>query len=941
MQHISCRRAPDSGNRGRARVLPDALLSRAGQRALGRGALPPKRASAVRRRLATRHNRGLGGLRPRRPWRLRGPPDRMGKKIKKEVEPPPKDVFDPLTIESKKAATVVLMLNSPEEEILAKACEAIYKFALKGEENKATLLELGAVEPLTKLLTHEDKIVRRNATMIFGILTSNNDVKKLLRELDVMNSVIAQLTPEEEVVIHEFASLCLANMSIEYTGKAQIFEHGGLEPLIRLLSSPDPDVKKNSIECIYNLVQDFQCRTTLQELNAIPPILELLKSEYPVIQLLALKTLGVITNNKKSQAMLRDSQGLDQLIKILETKELNDLHIEALSVVANCLEDLDSMVLIQQTGGLKKLLTFAESSTIPDIQKNAAKAIAKAACDSENRKLFHEQEVEKCLVSLLGSESDGTKIAASQAISAMCENMGSKDFFNTQGIPQLVYLLKSDNEEVREAAGLALANLTTCNPVNANATAEAEGIEPLINTLSSKRDGAVANAATVLTNLALQEPLRGAMQSHDLMQALIGPLGSTNTLVQSKAALAVAATACDVEARTELRNRGGLEPLVELLHSKNDEVRRHASQAVMVCANDELTAAELSRLGALDILEEINLSVSRKNKFSEAAYNKLLNNNLPLKYSQTGYLSSSNIISDGFYDYGRINPGTKLLPLKELCLQEPGDQRAVLLINNKAVDVSQPTEDKSSDISYGRSISSSSSLRRASKEKTSTAFGSPTELKSEPTSGRNTVLSKSATKEKGSRKGRGKKEEEKLKEEEEILAMPKLTGEGIPEKEWYPPPDPDFCTYVCEVTKSILPITNIKEQIEVLAKYVAEKMGGKIPKDKLPDFSWELHISELKFQLKSNVIPIGYIKKGIFYHRALLFKALADKIGIGCSVVRGEYGRAWNEVKLLDQSRKGVTGGLPAPDTYIVDLMFHPGGLMKLGSKEANLYQFL
>lgn len=40
--------------------------------------------------------------------------------------------FDPLTIESKKVATVVLMLNSPEEEILAKACEAIYKFALKG-----------------------------------------------------------------------------------------------------------------------------------------------------------------------------------------------------------------------------------------------------------------------------------------------------------------------------------------------------------------------------------------------------------------------------------------------------------------------------------------------------------------------------------------------------------------------------------------------------------------------------------------------------------------------------------------------------------------------------------------------------------------------------------------------------------------------------------------
>ncbi|XP_006869972.1 PREDICTED: armadillo repeat-containing protein 3 [Chrysochloris asiatica] len=868
---------------------------------------------------------------------------RMGKKIKKEVEPPPKDVFDPLTIESKKAATVVLMLNSPEEEILAKACEAIYRFALKGEENKATLLELGAVEPLTKLLTHEDKIVRRNATMVFGILASNNDVKKLLRELDVMNSVIAQLAPEEEVVIHEFASLCLANMSAEYTSKVQIFEHGGLEPLIRLLSSPDPDVKKNSIECIYNLVQDFQCRATLQELNAVPPILELLKSEYPIIQLLALKTLGVITNDKESRAMLRDNQGLDQLIKILEMKELNDLHIEALSVIANCLEDLDTMALIQQTGGLKKLLTFAENSTIPDIQKNAAKAITKAAYDPENRKLLHEQEVEKCLVTLLGSESDGTKIAASQAISAMCENPGSKDFFNNQGIPQLIQLVKSDNDEVKEAAALALANLTTCNPANANAAAEADGIDPLINALSSKRDGAIANAATVLTNMAMQEPLRMRIQSHNIMYAIISPLHSANTVVQSKAALMVAATVCDIEARIELKNAGGLEPLVELLHSKNDEVRRNASWAVMVCANDEVMASELYRLGALNILEEINLSLSRKNKFSEAAYNKLLNNNLSLKYCQTGYLSSCNIISDGFYDYGRINHGTRLLPLKELSLQEPNDQRAILLINSKSSDVYPlpSMEDKASDIGYGRSISSSSSLRRASKEKTSVGVGSPTEEKSESASGRNTVLSKSATKEKGSRKGRGKKEEEKVKEEEEVLSAPKMSGEGSPDKEWCLPSDPDFCLYVYEVTKIILPITNLKEQIEALGKYVAEKMGGHISKDRLHEFSWELHISELKFQLKSNVIPIGQIKKGIFYHRALLFKALADKIGIGCSLVRGEYGRAWNEVKLMDKSRKGVIGCLPPPETYIVDLMYHPGELMKLRSREADLYKLL
>ncbi|XP_027703702.1 armadillo repeat-containing protein 3 [Vombatus ursinus] len=860
----------------------------------------------------------------------------MGKKVKKEVEPPPKDVFDPLTIESKKAATVVLMLNSTEEEILAKACEAIYRFALKGEENKATLLELGAVEPLTKLLTHEDKIVRRNATMVFGILASNSDVKKLLRELDILNSVIAQLAPEEEVIIHEFASLCLAKMSVEYTSKVQIFEYGGMEPLIRLLGSPDPDVKKNSIECIYNLVQDFKCRLAIPEFNAVPAILDLLKSEYPVIQLLALKTLGVITNDRESRVMLRDCQGLDQLLKILETKEFNDLHIEALAVLANCLEDVDTMQQIQQAGGLKRLLAFAQNTTFPDIQKNATKAIARAAYDPENRKILHEQEVEKCLITLLGVENDGTKVAAAEVISAMSESLATKEFFNTQGIPQIVQLLRSENDDIKEAASLALANLTTANQVNANAAAEADAVDALINILSCKREKAVANAATVLTNMATQESLRMVMQGRDVMQAIIQPLSSSNPFVQSKAALTVAAVACDVDARIEFKNAGGLEPLVELLHSNNDEVRRQASWAVMVCASDEPTSVELCKLGALEILEEINLSIRRKNNFSEAAYKRLLSNNLSLKYCQTGYLSSNDMIPDGFYDAGRINPGTKLLTLKEFALQGPSDRRAIILINSKPSFISPPstTEDKFSDSISGRS---SSSHRKG---KASTGVGSPTEEKSESTGQTTTSSSKSFIKERGSRKGKGKKEEEKNKEEEETPVPCKVVELNL-DKEWCLPNDHDFCNYVTEVSKTILPMTDLKEQIETLAEFVAGKMGGPVSRELLHEFKWEHHISEIEFQLKSNVVPIGYIKKGTFYHRALLFKALADKIGIGATLVRGEYNRAWNEVKLVDKSYKGITGLLPRPEEFIVDLMYEPGTLLKKRSREAELYKFI
>lgn len=55
-------------------------------------------------------------------------------------------------------------------------------------------------------------------------------------------------------------------------------------------------------------------------------------------------------------------------------------------------------------------------------------------------------------------------------------------------------------------------------------------------------------------------------------------------------------------------------------------------------------------------------------------------------------------------------------------------------------------------------------------------------------------------------------------------------------------------------------------------RMVSEAMGGAVEMEKLHEFPWVLHLSELKFQLQSNVIPIGMITRGIYCHRALLFK---------------------------------------------------------------------
>ena len=44
---------------------------------------------------------------------------------------------------------------------------------LSGDENKKALLDLNAHEALLSLITHEERVVRRNAVMALGVMASH------------------------------------------------------------------------------------------------------------------------------------------------------------------------------------------------------------------------------------------------------------------------------------------------------------------------------------------------------------------------------------------------------------------------------------------------------------------------------------------------------------------------------------------------------------------------------------------------------------------------------------------------------------------------------------------------------------------------------------------------------------------------------------------------
>ncbi|KAL3623380.1 copper transport protein ctr1 [Castilleja foliolosa] len=79
-----------------------------------------------------------------------------------------------------------------------------------------------------------------------------------------------------------------------------------------------------------------------------------------------------------------------------------------------------------------------------------------------------------------------------------------------------------------------------------------------------------------------------------------------------------------------------------------------------------------------------------------------------------------------------------------------------------------------------------------------------------------------------------------------------------------------------------------KEVVDELAKLVCNHMGHAScdGEDDLITI-WREYIDDLKYRLGSIVLPIGSLSVGLCRHRSLLFKVLADTIGLPCRIAKG------------------------------------------------------
>ena len=113
---------------------------------------------------------------------------------------------------------------------------------------------------------------------------------------------------------------------------------------------------------------------------------------------------------------------------------------------------------------------------------------------------------------------------------------------------------------------------------------------------------------------------------------------------------------------------------------------------------------------------------------------------------------------------------------------------------------------------------------------------------------------------------------------------------------------------------------------------VCERLGGAVEYDGYEYFDLTGEIGRLMESRGSRVLPFGALRRGSSRHRAILYKALADRVGISVGLetsrcLRGAHANhSWN--MFIDQGTVAV-----------IDVLHAPGSLYTEGSDEAMRYK--
>ncbi|KAI5636714.1 hypothetical protein NE865_10540 [Phthorimaea operculella] len=304
--------------------------------------------------------------------------------------------FHSYTITPETANTAVLLLNSKEPELLCQTLRAITKFAAQDMANRYMLYDLNAIHHILPHIDHPETNIRRFALKALAQMCQlPKGPEQVLQDWNNLRRTCTLLAKSEDVFVQEFASLVLSELTREPLGCEQLISANVTNAMFnRMRNSPDPDVQKNCLQILANVLDDAICASEMTKSNQFqwPPLLQLMQSKYVAIQTLALTTVDRLLARYKDvtvQKSFKASTGVLDFCDILESYEFRDAHSQVLGVLKTYVETDDNAAHVYQSGCVNRLLAYLELA-LPAMKPHCIAVLCKMSFTASGRDaLFH------------------------------------------------------------------------------------------------------------------------------------------------------------------------------------------------------------------------------------------------------------------------------------------------------------------------------------------------------------------------------------------------------------------------------------------------------------------------------------------------------------------------------------------------------------------------
>merc|ERR1712110_384791 len=305
-----------------------------------------------------------------------------------------------------------------------------------------------AIPELIKLLNDEDQVVVSQAAMMVHQLSKKEASRHaIMNSPQMVQALVKALSNPADLESTKGAVGTLHNLSHHRQGLMAIFKSGGINALVKLLSSPVESVLFYTITTLHNLLLHQEgSKNVVRLAGGIPKMAALLQRNNVKFLAIVTDCLQIMAyGNQESKLIMLASQGPHELVRLMRSYDYEKL--------------------LWTTSRVLKVLSVCSSNKTAIVDAGGLQALALHLGHPSTRL------VQNCLWTLRNLSDAGTKL----------DNLDNL-------MSGLVEIVRSSDVNIVTCAAGILSNLTCNNLRNKVVVCQMGGIEALIDTITSAGD---------------------------------------------------------------------------------------------------------------------------------------------------------------------------------------------------------------------------------------------------------------------------------------------------------------------------------------------------------------------------------------------------------------------------------------------------------------------